>query len=237
VAKDQSYVLYMLGQAELARVRLPIGELTKEQVRRVATEIGLRTAGKPDSQDVCFISKTGGRSSFLGERIPLRGGRLVSTGGEDLGAVDALELVTVGQRRGLGLHAPSLPDRRYVVSVDLPDRTATVGTLEELLVQRLNIADVSWSYLPPVPDSAVDVQLSAHGRPLRGRWSPGPEPGTGTVTLEELARRAAPGQAVVLYAPRRGDNGEAGGDVGIEVALDGEVILGGEVVLGGGTAV
>jgi len=227
VAKDQSYVLYMLGQAELSRVLLPIGELTKEQVRRVAADMDLRTAAKPDSQDVCFISKTGGRASFIGERIPLRQGRLVSTSGDDLGAVDALELVTVGQRRGLGLHAVSLPERRYVVGVDLPSRTATVGTLEDLLVQRLEIADLSWSYLPLLPDSAVEVQLSAHGRPLRGRWSPATEPGAGTVILQEPTRRVAPGQAVVLYAPRSGDDGGGDGD---------EVLLGGEVVLGGGTA-
>jgi tRNA-specific 2-thiouridylase len=221
-AKDQSYVLYMLGQAELARVLLPIGELTKEQVRRLASDLDLRTAAKPDSQDVCFISKSGGRASFLGERIPLREGRLVSTSGDDLGTVDALELVTVGQRRGLGLHAVSLPERRYVVGVDLPKRTATVGTLEDLLVQRLQIDDMAWSYLPLLPDSEVQVQLSAHGRPLSGRWLGGPEPDRGTLALSEPTRRVAPGQAVVLYAPGPGDGAE--------------LELGGEVVLGGGTA-
>ena len=233
IAKDQSYVLYMLGQAELARVLLPIGELTKEQVRRVASDLDLRTAGKPDSQDVCFISKTGGRASFVGERIPLRDGRLVSTNGDDLGAVDALELVTVGQRRGLGLHAVSLPERRYVVGVDLPNRTATVGTLEELLVARLQVDDLSWSDLPPGSGSAVEVQVSAHGRPLRGQWVGGPEPGAGTVVLEEPARRVAPGQAVVLYAAGSGDDG--GDDEG-EVVRGSEVGPGGQVVLGGGTA-
>ena len=85
-AKDQSYVLYMLGQAQLAELRLPIGELTKPQVRQLAAQTGLRTATKPDSQDVCFISKTGGRESFLGARIPVSPGRLVATTGEDLGA-------------------------------------------------------------------------------------------------------------------------------------------------------
>jgi tRNA-specific 2-thiouridylase len=101
-AKDQSYVLYMLGQAELARLYLPIGELTKGEVRALAAAHGLRTAAKPDSQDVCFISRVGGRESFLSQRIPVREGRLVARDGEELGTVDALELVTVGQRRGLG---------------------------------------------------------------------------------------------------------------------------------------
>jgi tRNA-uridine 2-sulfurtransferase len=211
IAKDQSYVLYMLGQAELARVLLPIGELTKAHVRRLASELDLRTAGKPDSQDVCFISKAGGRASFVGNRIPLREGRLVSTSGDDLGVVDALELVTVGQRRGLGLHAVSLPERRYVVDVDLPTRTATVGTLEELLVERLRIDGISWSQVPLVADSAVQVQLSAHGRPLAGRWTGGPGTDSGTVALDEPTRRVAPGQAVVLYSPDPGDDLVLGG--------------------------
>ena len=70
-AKDQSYVLYMLGQQQLSRVLLPVGEMTKAEVRRRAAAMGLRTAAKPDSQDVCFISRAGGRQVFLGERIPL----------------------------------------------------------------------------------------------------------------------------------------------------------------------
>jgi tRNA-specific 2-thiouridylase len=229
VAKDQSYVLYMLGQEQLARVLLPIGELTKEEVRRLASDLDLRTAGKPDSQDVCFISKSGGRASFVGERIPLREGRLVGTNGDDLGEVEALELVTVGQRRGLGLHAVSLPERRYVVAVDLAKRVAMVGPLEDLLVERLQIDELSWSYLPLVAGSAVQVQLSAHGRPLRGQWLGGPDPECGTVMLEEPTRRVAPGQAVVLYAAGPAD--DAGGAGRPEVGQSEEVVV------GGGTAV
>ncbi len=103
LAKDQSYVLYMLGQPELSRLRLPIGELTKDEVRRMAGDLGLRTAAKPDSQDVCFITKTGGRERFIADRIPVRPGRLVTPEGDVLGPVGSLELVTIGQRRGLGL--------------------------------------------------------------------------------------------------------------------------------------
>ena len=70
----------MLGQQQLARVLLPVGELTKAEVRQQAAALGLRTAGKPDSQDVCFISRRGGRETFLGDRIPLRPARLVDDG-------------------------------------------------------------------------------------------------------------------------------------------------------------
>ena len=73
--KDQSYVLYMLGQAQLARTLLPVGELTKAEVRAMPRALGLRTATKPDSQDVCFITSTGGRTGFLGDRIALTPGR------------------------------------------------------------------------------------------------------------------------------------------------------------------
>ena len=183
-------------------------------VRRVADELGLRTAAKPDSQDVCFISKVAGRGGFLGDRMPIGGGRLVTTAGDDIGPVEALELITVGQRRGLGLHAPSRPERRYVVDVDLEGRTATVGALADLLVERTAVANLSWSAGGPLPaGTAVQAQLSAHGRPLPATWQGGE--GSGAVVFAEPTRRVAPGQAVVFYDPEVDD---------------------GEVVLGGGTA-
>ena len=215
-AKDQSYVLYMLGQAQLARLRLPVGEMTKDRVRGMADELGLRTAAKPDSQDVCFISKDAGRNGFLSDRMPVTSGRLVTTAGDDIGPVQALELLTIGQRRGLGLLPRSRPERRYVVDVDLTGRTATVGDLEDLLVDRTAVADLSWSTGVPVqPGTTVEAQLSAHGRPLPATWEGG-EAGAGVVVFAEPTRRVAPGQAVVLYTP------EVGGE---------------DVVLGGGMAV
>src|SRR3989442_778792 len=75
--KDQSYVLSVLGQDQLARTLLPVGHLTKTDVRARASELGLRTAAKPDSQEVCFISSGGGRAAFLAERLPLHAGRVV----------------------------------------------------------------------------------------------------------------------------------------------------------------
>src|SRR3954469_18510674 len=102
--KDQSYVLYMLGQDQLRSTLLPVGAMTKHEVRALAAELGLPTAVKPDSQDVCFITSTTGRAGFLRERASFTPGRIVdgSTGAE-LGRVDAVELVTVGQRKGIGL--------------------------------------------------------------------------------------------------------------------------------------
>ena len=117
-AKDQSYVVHMLGQDQLARTMFPVGDLQKSEVRALASRIDLRTADKPDSQDVCFIMSTsGGRTTFLGDRIPFHRASVVDTAGDRLGEVEAVELVTVGQRKGLGL--PGGGPKRYVVDVDV----------------------------------------------------------------------------------------------------------------------
>ncbi len=203
--KDQSYVLHMLSQSQLARMRLPIGDLTKAEVRGIATRLGLRTAAKPDSQDVCFISRSGGRQAFLGSRIGLRAGQVVDESGAVVGAVPAVELVTVGQRKGLGLE-PAGPDGggpRYVVDVDVAGATVTVAPLEALLVTRIAVRDLAWVDGPPGPDERLEVQVSAHGRPVAATWSP-----SGSVLTGEPIRRVAPGQSVVLY---RGDAVVGGG--------------------------
>jgi len=115
--KDQSYVLGYLTEDLLAGLELPIGDLTKDEVRAEAHRLGLRTAAKPDSQDVCFIESTQGRTAFLGARIPLTPGRFVERGtGVDLGPVEAMELVTIGQRGGVP--ACRAGERRFVARVD-----------------------------------------------------------------------------------------------------------------------
>ncbi|MDQ6617052.1 MAG: tRNA 2-thiouridine(34) synthase MnmA [Actinomycetota bacterium] len=193
-AKDQSYVLYMLTQAELARTVLPVGELTKPEVRALAAELGLRTAAKPDSQDVCFITRSGGREAFLGDRIPLHPGRLVDlVTGQELGKVPALELVTVGQRRGIGDQRPG-GERQYAVNVDLAQATVMVATLDHLMDDRLRLIGLTWVDQPAAVGSGVTVQTSAHGRPVAAVFA-----GDGEVRLAERQRRVAPGQSVVLY--------------------------------------
>ena len=189
-AKDQSYVLYMLGQAELSRVRLPVGELTKAEVRAEAARLGLRTAAKPESQDVCFITATGGRHDFLTDRIPLHPGRVVDARGSELGSVDAIELVTVGQRRGLGV---SGGDRRYAVAVDVAGATVHLGTADDLLTDAVRITELCWVDEPVAAGTAVAVQAGAHGRPRPGTFT-----GHG-VTYAGRHPRVAPGQSVVLY--------------------------------------
>jgi tRNA-specific 2-thiouridylase len=190
-AKDQSYVLSMLRQAQLARVLLPVGSLTKAGVRRRAAELGLRTAAKPDSQDVCFITSTGGRAAFLSDRMVLSEGRVVDGGsGRVVGTVPAVQLVTVGQRRGLGSVGG---ERRYAVSVDVPGATVVVGGRDDLLVERVPLRDQTWVDERAAPGRSLLVQTSAHGRPQPAVLE------QGAVRYADPQRRVAPGQTVALY--------------------------------------
>jgi tRNA-uridine 2-sulfurtransferase len=193
-AKDQSYVVHMLDQAQLARTLFPVGGLQKSEVRTLASSIGLRTADKPDSQDVCFITSTGGRGAFLGDRIPFRPGAVVDTAGASLGEVPAVELVTVGQRKGLGL--PGGGPKRYAVDVDTVTATVTVGTDDDLRRRELHVAAVTWVDGPV--DGDVLVQCSAHGRALPAAIV-GASGGAVEVAWDEPQRRVAPGQSVVFY--------------------------------------
>ena len=118
-------MLSMLGQDALGRVLFPVGDMTKDEVRAHARRLGLRTADKPDSQDVCFIGSAEGRQGFLSRRMELHAGEVVDGEGRPAGTVEAVELVTVGQRRGMGHGSDG--QRRYVTRVDVAARRVTVG--------------------------------------------------------------------------------------------------------------
>lgn len=192
-SKDQSYVLCPMTQAELARTWFPIGGMTKSDVREIAAARGLRTAGKPDSQDVCFIGRSEGREVFLGARVELHPGRVVDRAGHEVGKVDAVELVTIGQRKGLQLAGGS--GRRFVVDVDVAERVVTVGEPEDLLRAVVHLDDVVWADQPVWGQLAA--QCSAHGAALGATVVDGPD-GV-EVRWDERQRRVAPGQSIVIY--------------------------------------
>lgn len=199
-AKDQSYVLSMLGQEALARVCFPVGAMAKAEVRARAAEHGLGTATKPDSQEVCFIpARSGGRRRFLEARTPLTPGRVVDGQGRQVGRVSAVEAVTVGQRRGLGLAGGGA--RRFAVDVDVATATVTVGRAADLLADRTPLQGLAWAdpAAAPTDGAAVLAQCSAHGeaRSARLRGS--------LLEWDEPRRRVAPGQAVALYDPAAPD--------------------------------
>src|SRR2546421_3873060 len=125
-AKDQSYVLYMLAEAQLARLLLPVGEMTKTQVRAEAAALGLRTADKPESMEVCFITR-GGRERFLAQRGVMRAGDIVDPAGRVVGHHDGAAAFTIGQRRGVGVAAGEPP---HVPHVGAAGRAAPGGPHE-----------------------------------------------------------------------------------------------------------
>ena len=195
--KDQSYVLSMLGQDALARVLFPVGEMTKEEVREQAHRLGLRTAAKPDSQDVCFIGSTEGRQGFLSGRTELHRADVVDTEGRPAGSVEAVELVTVGQRRGMGHGSDGR--RRYVTHVDVASRRVTVGSADDVLRSSVVLArhSLTWVDHPLVAGARAVAQVSAHGRPVPCTIEQGDD--DMVVRFDDPQRPVAPGQTVALY--------------------------------------
>jgi tRNA-specific 2-thiouridylase len=188
-AKDQSYVLAGLDHDRLGRVLFPVGSSTKTDVRAEAAALGLGTAAKPDSQDVCFITRTEGRARFLGRRLALTPGVVVDGSGAAVGAVPAVEAVTIGQRRALGLPGGTAP--RYVLATDPRTATVVVGTEADLRVDAQPVTAPSWAAGPV--DHDLGWQTSAHGAPRPGRLV------DGEVRWAGQERRVAPGQALVAY--------------------------------------
>lgn len=197
-AKDQSYVLSVLTQSEISGILLPVGEITKTEVRARAAELGLRTATKPDSLDTCFIRSDEGRSGFLGARIPMKPAKTVDFHtGEVLGSVSAVELVTVGQRRGLGATGRGSSSRRYAVEVDIEGATVKLGSLADLLVSTQRVTEQSWTGPRPAPAARFAVQSSAHGTTSQG-WLEGD-----VLHFAQPRPRVAPGQTVAFYEAER----------------------------------
>jgi tRNA-specific 2-thiouridylase len=193
--KDQSYVLSMLEAHQLEKILLPIGSMEKTVTREIARDRGLLTADKPDSQDVCFIAshtKGKGRAQFLGERITLHSARVVERkSGFVHGEVPAVELITIGQRRGISTNASVRP--RYVIDVDVPGRVVTVGDKTDLLVEGHTLTKRTWVHNECAPGTEVQVQASAHG-PVRSAVLT-----ADGVKLVSSSRRIAPGQVVACY--------------------------------------
>ena len=198
--KDQSYFLFGTPPEILARLVLPLGALDKDDVRVLALEAGLPVAHKVDSQEVCFVGGAGAGAYVLGrpEAEGDRAGPVVHVDGGTLGRHDGVAHFTIGQRRGLGL---GTHQRLYVVGIDAPSRTVTVGDEHHLLRTRLLASGAAW------PAGAPTAPIHAHAR-IRYR-DPGapatvvPHARAGDrveVRFERPVKAVAPGQAVVFYA-------------------------------------
>ncbi len=197
--KDQAYFLWSLPPELLPRLLFPLGELTKPEVRERARELGLQTAEKPESQEICFVP-TGNYVDVLEKRLEpghpaLSPGELVTSTGEVLGEHDGFARYTVGQRKGLG---GGHGERLYVLGSRPASRQVVVGRWEELYRDEMTVGELNWLATPP----AVGEEISAQ---IRHRGSAAPAVvtavGEGSISLRfpEPQRAVAPGQSAVLF--------------------------------------
>lgn len=192
--KDQSYVLYMLGQEELGRLLFPIGGYRKSDIRRLAQEMKLPMAEKPDSADICFLPTEDYRE-FIAERVPQAEGDIVDSDGAVVGRHQGVAGFTVGQRRGLGV---AVGERRYVSAIDPELNVITIGGEEELLSESLTAEALRWvAAAPPAAEFEADVKIRyrAEAQPAHVRVSAD----GADVQFRTPQRAVAPGQAVVFY--------------------------------------
>ena len=202
MGKDQSYVLGVLTQEQLAHSMFPLGDTPKSVIREEAARRGLAVAAKPDSHDICFISDgdTGGWLSekLLDDRVN-RAGQIVSSDGEVLGSHEGSWRYTIGQRRGLRIGTPAADGKpRYVLDIEPVSGTVTVGSRDELAVDGLTAIRPRWCGAAPAGDARV------HGPAARPRRRAPRAVVRSTTTLSTVdlldpAAGIAPGQAVVVY--------------------------------------
>ncbi|MEJ7797655.1 MAG: tRNA 2-thiouridine(34) synthase MnmA [Solirubrobacteraceae bacterium] len=185
-AKDQTYMLAALSRSALSRLRFPLGELTKPEVRALAREAGLDVAGKPDSQDLCFLAGTG-RANFLARHggMRRRPGDIVDRGGDVVGRHDGHHGFTVGQRKGLHVQAEQ---PLYVLATDARANTVTVGPRAQLATTTVRVRGLR---LHGEPDAVrLRYRSPALGCRLEGN----------AIHLDEPFDGAAPGQTAVFLA-------------------------------------
>lgn len=203
--KDQSYVLYSLGQFELSRTLFPVGEYTKAQVREVAARLGLPVADKPESQDFCFLGGLDYRDWLAVQAVGGPPGPIEDLSGRKLGEHRGIMFYTVGQRRGLGV-AAGVP--LYVVAIDPARNAVIVGPESALYRDTLEAEDVSWvSGRAPTGPVRVAARIRYRAPEAPATLEPRTD-GSVLVRFDEPQRAPTPGQAVVFY---RGDEVLGGG--------------------------
>ncbi len=206
-SKDQSYFLFQLEQAQLAAIEFPLGTLTKAEVRERARRLGLATAEKPESQEICFVPQ-GGYARVVEALRPdaLPGeGDIVDGEGRVLGRHGGIHRFTVGQRRGLGLGGQR---RLYVTALDAARNRVVVGGVDDLCVAAARVENVSWvAGAPPVSGARAAVQVRHRHAGVRAALELQAE-GSVLVHFEEPAHAVSPGQAAVFYV---GDSVLGGG--------------------------
>ncbi len=205
--KDQSYFLYDLSQEVLATVLFPLGEQTKTETRRIATEFGLSVADKPDSQDLCLVESHGSMRDFLNKYIAEKEGEIVDLSGKVLGKHQGIHHYTIGQRKGLGIAAP---DPLYVVKLDPVMNRVIVGDRDSAGSLDCSVTRLNWvSITEPTAPIRCEVQVRYRSSPVVVSVIP-LEHDRVKLVFAEPQFGITPGQAAVFY--------------------DGEMLLGGGII-------
>jgi tRNA-specific 2-thiouridylase len=203
-AKDQSYVLYMLGQEQLSTLLLPIGDLTKDEVRDHARRLGLEVADKPDSVEICFVPGNDYRA-FLDGRVEMEPGAMVA-GDEQVAEHRGIAAYTVGQRKGLGI---ATGEPRYVTSINAAANIVTIGPEEDLFSDTVEVSEVRWTHRPVADGASLEAKARYKAEPAPARLlSTGGD--TAVIRFDRRQRALTPGQAIAFYS---GDQVLGGGTI------------------------
>ena len=202
-ARDQSYFLYRTTRSELEFLRFPLGGLPKDETRRLARELALPVAAKPDSQDICFVPQ-GSYAAVIERLRPEAGepGDIVDRNGRVLGRHNGIVHFTVGQRKGLGIAAT---EPLHVLRLDPDKRRVIVGPKSALCETRVHLGELNWLGPPLLAGEGVPVsaKLRSTQPPVLAILYPGTATGAAELLLSEPAGAVAPGQAAVLYHGER----------------------------------
>ena len=194
--KDQSYVLFSVERRLLDRLLFPVGDHQKDEIRKIAADLGFQVAAKKDSQEICFVPDQGHARLVRRLREPVdTSGEIVTIDGQVVGRHDGLEGFTVGQRKGLGI---AFGDRRYVVRLEADSRRVVVGTRDELARSELIAADANWLIAEPTARFSCRVKIRYRSRPVDALVDPLGD-GRFSVKFSEPCYGVAPGQAAVCY--------------------------------------
>ena len=207
LSKDQSYVLYMLQQEQLSRLLLPIGDLTKVEVREHARRLGLDVAEKPDSVEICFVPGNDYRA-FVEQRVELAPGEMRDAEGSVVAEHRGVAAYTVGQRKGLGI---AVGEPRYVTGIDAARNIVTIGPEEDLFSDTAEVAEVRWTagYAPPA-GTALEAKARYKAEPAAATLLAS-DSDRATVRFARRQRALTPGQAIAFYS---GEECLGGGTIG-----------------------
>lgn len=207
-SKDQSYALYAMTQDQLAHTIMPLGEISKDETRRLAADIGLAVANKPDSQEICFVENRD-YPAFLKARAPetVQQGPILNMDGEKIGMHDGIAFYTIGQRKRIGIAAR---EPLYVVEIDVSRNAIVVGSNEDLFARALVATDLNFIAIKNLAAQiAVTAKIRYNSKDFPALLTPLAN-GEAEVRFEEPQRAITPGQAVVFYD---GDDVVGGGTI------------------------